>query len=1023
MPRIPKVVKKQASGASSKRVVAGAEPDVVQMIDVDAECDADAVKTTTDEKAKGEELAKLPKWQRPISSFFAPRAETASQVKPTVQAEPIEKKVEAPAPPETSQAARIDAILQSHVLIEDEDEEEEHGSSPSDVPANSKFPQEKVDDLAQVIALQCASGAPVKMIVDAFDLAVGKEVVSNRATRLQLLFMAQNRDLGDADKTKRWWLRPRFWKRLDAEIVSKFKDAYASDLEARAKKKEKKKRKPKAQVPADLSPTGKKQKAGASSAAMPVTEHEDKELTTKDDPRIGVNQAHLDAWLAEAKAVVEEEEAEVVAAPTAKIPALTDLDSLEAASFLSRLAQSRTCTLTQLTKLARQALAQFSEEALAQKLPILVERKCYGIRRKTALSNSDCEPDSLWRWESANLELLLPQDRKRVQEKRRRLTALSKRINTTNRLLGSLRNNFEGKLETKVARDHEALEKYLREDAAQRLKDEARQQKLQTKEEEAKRKLEEKKRKMEEKKRKSKEGCDSASSVALSSTARPPITASLPAAAALASAEATAREMDQAFESGAAPFTLSELVDSMRVKRKAFPLPRGRSGTLEPQVPRQTLDEVAVANLSRKKLLQFGENRRPPYFGTFRKVATNVRGRNPFVKEPSLDYDIYSDAEWQSEPDDGESVAESHGNNSEDGGDGEEELDYQDGWLLEDDVVEYNSDVQSSGEDDQDQDDQGVEGEDVAAKAKKGKRLKRVASRQGSFPTGARERYAVGVLFDAKIIESAKEGAAAYNLKRYSVDVLPSAERFTQVQDPLPCIALDDIKCELLTKTQKRKLERAKTPPPPASPAPKRAPSSPSVGGAGPATATTAVAGSPTPSGKTLDSATTADHSAATPKKRAKAETLPFPAKYEDCLVDMVDGSEAQIKQLADDAQVMLSKEIAVRFAKDGAKGKLDKPPSKKVIKAHISAIATREKRQGDTKSRWVVNRALLLSAAKPVPPVSQPPAPSPASTTPPRPAHMSTKSPSPKSKSPAASKGSTPTQKTLSSFLQIKSK
>ncbi|XP_025191363.1 chromatin assembly factor 1 subunit A isoform X2 [Melanaphis sacchari] len=56
------------------------------------------------------------------------------------------------------------------------------------------------------------------------------------------------------------------------------------------------------------------------------------------------------------------------------------------------------------------------------------------------------------------------------------------------------------------------------------------------------------------------------------------------------------------------------------------------------------------------KLLQFNENRRPPYWGTWRKKSLYVKPRRPFACDKMMfDYDNNSDEEWEEE-DPGESI-------------------------------------------------------------------------------------------------------------------------------------------------------------------------------------------------------------------------------------------------------------------------------------------------------------------------------------------------------------------------------
>lgn len=61
----------------------------------------------------------------------------------------------------------------------------------------------------------------------------------------------------------------------------------------------------------------------------------------------------------------------------------------------------------------------------------------------------------------------------------------------------------------------------------------------------------------------------------------------------------------------------------------------------------------------RVKVLQFKEDYRPPYYGTFRQRSRLITGRRPFTKDPSLrNYEIDSGEEWE-EPEDGESLSNS----------------------------------------------------------------------------------------------------------------------------------------------------------------------------------------------------------------------------------------------------------------------------------------------------------------------------------------------------------------------------
>ncbi|CAL7945363.1 unnamed protein product [Xylocopa violacea] len=69
-----------------------------------------------------------------------------------------------------------------------------------------------------------------------------------------------------------------------------------------------------------------------------------------------------------------------------------------------------------------------------------------------------------------------------------------------------------------------------------------------------------------------------------------------------------------------------------------------------------------VVEKQRSKLLQFAENQRPPYWGTWRKRSQNINPRRPFSKDTKwFNYEVDSDDEWEEE-EPGESL---HGSDDE----------------------------------------------------------------------------------------------------------------------------------------------------------------------------------------------------------------------------------------------------------------------------------------------------------------------------------------------------------------------
>ncbi|EFX76391.1 hypothetical protein DAPPUDRAFT_322245 [Daphnia pulex] len=72
-----------------------------------------------------------------------------------------------------------------------------------------------------------------------------------------------------------------------------------------------------------------------------------------------------------------------------------------------------------------------------------------------------------------------------------------------------------------------------------------------------------------------------------------------------------------------------------------------------------------VPHRMRPKLVQFWENRRPAYWGTWRKSSYSVGPRRPFGKEIIFDYDVDSDDEWEEDVEPGESLTDSEGEGEE----------------------------------------------------------------------------------------------------------------------------------------------------------------------------------------------------------------------------------------------------------------------------------------------------------------------------------------------------------------------
>ncbi|KAI9168204.1 hypothetical protein H9P43_007576 [Blastocladiella emersonii ATCC 22665] len=95
-------------------------------------------------------------------------------------------------------------------------------------------------------------------------------------------------------------------------------------------------------------------------------------------------------------------------------------------------------------------------------------------------------------------------------------------------------------------------------------------------------------------------------------------------------------------------------------------------------------DDDIIEVVLRFKLLQFAGNRRPAYWGTWRKRSPRVHGRRPFGRDPAVfDYDYDSEAEWE-EDEEGEEIRSDDDDDDDedvDAGESEDET----GWLVDDD--------------------------------------------------------------------------------------------------------------------------------------------------------------------------------------------------------------------------------------------------------------------------------------------------------------------------------------------------
>eukprot|EP00058_Branchiostoma_floridae_P016562 XP_002602050.1 hypothetical protein BRAFLDRAFT_94449 [Branchiostoma floridae] len=115
------------------------------------------------------------------------------------------------------------------------------------------------------------------------------------------------------------------------------------------------------------------------------------------------------------------------------------------------------------------------------------------------------------------------------------------------------------------------------------------------------------------------------------------------------------------------------------LKNQYIPKTGGRTFP-RPNPDSEEADDVMVVEPTPKtrhvhmKLLQFHENYRPAYYGTWNKTSKQLNPRNPFKKDEDLfDYEFDSDDEWEEE-EPGESISHSEGEKDDSDSDADSDL-------------------------------------------------------------------------------------------------------------------------------------------------------------------------------------------------------------------------------------------------------------------------------------------------------------------------------------------------------------
>lgn len=431
--------------------------------------------------------------------------------------------------------------------------------------------------------------------------------------------------------------------------------------------------------------------------------------------------------------------------------------------FVARTIQSRSDALPQLigrvSKLlsgdqSAQRADSASDVALEMEIKMIAQRTAYGARPAKANLYEDTTPEALWCWEVNNVELHFTDEAlKEIKRERKQRKRSSGQLKALCRVLQLLHQtptidevkvaNEEAKIskfgsqvesESLKARDREKKEqeKHRKEQEKAHAAEEKKRielEKQQAKEEERKRKEDEQEaeRIQAEKRRKSLvsyfTAAATSNSVAAASADKKE--ALITAIVSVSSKKAeTMAQMDHAVDflvrdSSAVVASPSAGASSTLLKRKGS-LVLGRTG---PWSSRQHRD----VQLGVMKLLQFHENHRPAYYGTFHKRSRVFRrGRRPFALHTRFDYTVDSEEEWEEE-EPGESLSGADSDMDED--DDEDQLDYGDEWLAYEDEVEYVDGENQRDDDDvmmADDEDESSAGADAAESRKR--RRRRVAS-------------------------------------------------------------------------------------------------------------------------------------------------------------------------------------------------------------------------------------------------------------------------------------------------------
>lgn len=406
--------------------------------------------------------------------------------------------------------------------------------------------------------------------------------------------------------------------------------------------------------------------------------------------------------------------------------------------FAARFLQGRSDGLSQIVQELSQRLAGRAKDIssldieshrcelqpkLEMEIKMLAQRQNYGVKLLKANLYEDTTAEGLWVWEVGNLEKYFSDDSlKMIKRMRKHRKRLGQQLKTLARVVHLLEQSpvDEAKVsaeEAKIARFVVAIEQEVQ---RARERDRKEQEKAQQLEERKRAEEERQQAKLEEKKKKELEleqerqlstkrkkslvsyfrSIDSRSNLeGVEKESQPEMPVHLravPDKEAQAKAMLTIdREVPYLVEHERAVSESSSWTSQTSpslIGKKGTGRAHGSTGSWGKRRRRDR--ELGIM-----KLLQFHENYRPAYFGTFSKRSRVFRrGRRPFAQYNHFDYSVDSDEEWEEE-EPGESLSDADSDNDESD---EDALDYGDQWLAYDDEVDYMSDTQGFEDEDDD---------------------------------------------------------------------------------------------------------------------------------------------------------------------------------------------------------------------------------------------------------------------------------------------------------------------------------